>query len=161
MPVAERKQAWVCRSSAGDTLTQKSSHPSRRSVFRGNLARSPHIRRGVKASCASRRCSLSQRALDGRGFLRATDGSLESKLPLAGLRSIPFQSISVFLMIQEGLLFLNDGKITGPAVSGTFSGEVRLADKLSRSVLNIKAILTPGPLLKRKRFGKTICRIAC
>jgi hypothetical protein len=28
--------------------------------------------------------------LNGSGFLRATDGTVESKLPLAGLRNIPF-----------------------------------------------------------------------
>jgi len=94
--------------------------------------------------------------LNGRGFLRATDGSVESKLPLAGLRTIPFQSISAFLIIQKGVLFLNDGKIAGPAVSGTFSGEVKLDDKLSRSLLNITANLTPGPSFNENDFARQI-----
>jgi type II secretion system protein N len=85
--------------------------------------------------------------LNGRGFLRATDGSVESKLPLAGLRTIPFQSITAFLIIQKGVLFLNEGKIAGPAVSGTFSGEVKLDDRMSRSLLNLTAHLTPGPMV--------------
>ena len=92
--------------------------------------------------------------LNGRGFLRLTDGSLESKLPLAGLRTIPFQSISAFLIIQKGLLFLNDGKIAGPAVSGTFSGEVKLDDRVSRSLLKLTANLTPGPVLNENDFAR-------
>ena len=92
--------------------------------------------------------------LNGRGYLRLTDGSLESKLPLAGLRTIPFQSISAFLIIQKGLLFLNDGKIAGPAVSGTFSGEVKLDDRVSRSLLKITANLTPGPVLNENDFAR-------
>jgi type II secretion system protein N len=92
--------------------------------------------------------------LDGRGFLRAIDGSLESKLPIAGLRTIPFQSISAFLIIQKGLLFLNDGKIAGPAVSGTFSGEVKLDDRVSRSLLKITVNLTPGPVLNENDFAR-------
>jgi type II secretion system protein N len=92
--------------------------------------------------------------LNGRGYLRLTDGSLESKLPLAGLRTIPFQSISAFLIIQKGLLFLNDGKIAGPAVSGTFSGEVKLDDRVSRSLLKLTAHLTPGPSLNENDFAR-------
>jgi len=92
--------------------------------------------------------------LNGRGYLRLTDGSLESKLPLAGLRTIPFQSISAFLIIQKGLLFLNDGKIAGPAVSGTFSGEVKLDDRVSRSLLKLTAHLTPGPSLNENDFSR-------
>jgi type II secretion system protein N len=92
--------------------------------------------------------------LNGRGFLRATDGSLESKLPLAGLRTIPFQSLSAFLIIQKCLLFLNDGKIAGPSVSGTFSGEVKLDDEVSGSLLKLTAHLTPGPMLNGNDFAR-------
>ncbi len=92
--------------------------------------------------------------LNGRGFLMATDGSLESKLPLAGLRTIPFQSISAFLIIQKGLLFLNDGKIAGPAISGTFSGEVKLDNRVSRSLLKLTAHLTPGPMLNENDLAR-------
>jgi type II secretion system protein N len=92
--------------------------------------------------------------LNGRGFLRATDGALESKLPLAGLRTFPFQSISAFLIIQKGLLFLNDGKIAGPAVSGTFSGEVKFNDRLSESLLKLTAQLSPGPLLNENQLAR-------
>jgi type II secretion system protein N len=92
--------------------------------------------------------------LTGRGILRATDGALESKLPIAGLRTIPFQSISVFFEIQKGVLFLNDGKIAGPAISGTFSGEMKLDDRVSRSLLNVMANLTPGPSLNGNDFAR-------
>jgi type II secretion system protein N len=92
--------------------------------------------------------------LSGRGFLRATDGSLESKLPLAGLRTIPFQSISALLNIQKGLLFLNDGKIDGPSVSGTFSGEMKLGDRVSESLLILTAHLAPGPILNENDFAR-------
>jgi type II secretion system protein N len=95
--------------------------------------------------------------LNGRGFLRATDGALESKLPLAGLRSFPFQSISAFSIIQKGLLFLNDGKIAGPAVSGTFSGEMALNnDRLSESLLKLTAQFTPGPLLNENDLARQL-----
>jgi type II secretion system protein N len=95
-------------------------------------------------------------SLNGRGFLRATDGSIESKLPLAGLRTIPFQSITAFLIIQKGLLFLNDGRIAGPAVSGSFSGEIKLNDRVSTSRLNIKADLAPGPMLNENDLARQL-----
>jgi type II secretion system protein N len=90
--------------------------------------------------------------LDGRGFLRATDGGVESKLPNAELRMIPFQSISATFIVQKGILSLKDGKITGPAVSGTFSGEVKIEDVVDRSLLRLTASLTPGPGLKENNL---------
>jgi len=93
-------------------------------------------------------------SLNGRGLLRAADGTIESKLPLAGLRAIPFQSISAFLIIQKGLLFLNDGRIAGPAVSGSFSGEIKLNDRVSTSLLNIKADLAPGPMVREHDLAR-------
>jgi type II secretion system protein N len=92
--------------------------------------------------------------LNGRGFLQVTDASLESKLPLAGLSTFPFQSISTFLIIEKGLLFLKDGKIAGPAVSGAFSGVLKLNDRLSESLLELTARLTPGPLLNENELSR-------
>ena len=94
--------------------------------------------------------------LNGRGFLRVMDGAVESKLPLAGLRTIPFQSVGASLTIQEGVLFLSDGQIAGPAVSGTFSGEIQLDDRMSRSLLNITAYLTPGPMLNENDLARQL-----
>jgi len=94
--------------------------------------------------------------LNGRGFLRAFDGSLESKLPVAGLSTIAFQSISALLVIQKGVLYLSDGEIAGPAVSGTFSGEVKLDERMSRSLLNITAYFTPGPLLNENELERKL-----
>jgi type II secretion system protein N len=92
--------------------------------------------------------------LNGRGFLRATDGAVESKLPLAGLQAIPFQSVSAFFVIQNGLLTLNEGKMDGPAVSGSFSGEVKLDDRVSKSLLNITAHLIPGTMVKENYLAR-------
>jgi type II secretion system protein N len=92
--------------------------------------------------------------LNGRGFLRVTDGSVESKLPLAGLRTIPFQSVSASLIVQRGLLYVNDGKIEGPGVSGTFSGEVKLNNRLSESLLKLTAHLVPGPMMNENEFAR-------
>jgi type II secretion system protein N len=94
--------------------------------------------------------------LNGRGLLQVTDGSVESKLPLAGLPTIPFRSITSSLVIQRGTLFLKDGEIAGPEVSGTFSGEVKLNDRMSRSLLNITAHLTPGPVLNENDLAKQL-----
>ena len=90
--------------------------------------------------------------LNGRGLLRVTDGSVESKVPLAGLRTIPFQSISALLIIQKGVLYVNDGEIEGPAVSGTFSGEVKLNDRMSESPVKLTAQLTPESMLNENEF---------
>ena len=90
--------------------------------------------------------------LNGRGSMRATDGWVESKLPLAGLRTIPFQSISALLIIQKGVLYVNDGEIEGPAVSGTFSGEVKLNDRMSESPVKLTAQLTPESMLNENEF---------
>ena len=94
--------------------------------------------------------------LNGRGFMRITEGSVESKLPLAGLRTIPFRSVSAFADIQKGVMFLNDGKIEGPAVSGTFSGQVTLDEKMSRSLLNLTANLTPGPMVNDNELARQL-----
>ncbi len=94
--------------------------------------------------------------MNGRGFLRAMDGTVESKLPLAGLRTIPFRSVSAFVIIQKGVLFLNDGEISGPAVSGTFSGEVKIDDRMSRSLLNIAANLFPGPMVHENELARQL-----
>jgi type II secretion system protein N len=94
--------------------------------------------------------------LNGRGFLRVTDGSVESKLPLAGLHTIPFQSVSASLILQKGLLYVNDGKIEGPGVSGTFSGEVKLNDRLSESPLKLTARLTAGPMMNENEFARQV-----
>jgi len=93
-------------------------------------------------------------SLNGRGILQATDGSVETKLPLAGLRIIPFQSVSASVVIQKGVLFFNDGNIQGPAISGSFSGEVKLDKPVSRSLLNITAHLTPMPMLNENDFAR-------
>jgi type II secretion system protein N len=94
--------------------------------------------------------------LNGRGFMRVTEGSVESKLPLAGLRTIPFRSVSAFADIQKGVVFLNDGKIEGPAVSGTFSGQVTLDEKMSRSLLNLTANLIPGPMVNDNELARQL-----
>jgi hypothetical protein len=60
------------------------------------------------------------------------------------------------LIIQKGVLFLNDGNIEGPAVFGTFSGEVKLDEKMSRSLLNITAYLTPGPKVKENELARQL-----
>jgi len=94
--------------------------------------------------------------LNGSGFLRATDGTVESKLPLAGLRNIPFQSFSATLVIQKGVVYLSDGEFAGPAVSGSFSGEVKLDDSMSRSLLNITAQVRPGPMLNENEMARQL-----
>jgi hypothetical protein len=54
------------------------------------------------------------------------------------------------------VLFLNDGELSGPAVSGTFSGEVKLDDRMSRSLLNITAHLTPGPMVNENELARQL-----
>jgi len=93
-------------------------------------------------------------SLNGRGFLRATDGSMETKLPLAGIQTIPFQSVSAFVDLRKGALYLNDGRIEGPAVSGSFSGEVTLDNPVSESLMNITARLTPMSMLNENDFAR-------
>jgi len=92
--------------------------------------------------------------MNGRGFVRATEGSVETKLPLAGLSLIPFSSLSATLVIQKGVLFLSDGIIEGPALSGSFSGEVKLGKPLGKSLVKITAHLTPMPMLNENDFAR-------
>lgn len=92
--------------------------------------------------------------MNGRGFLRATEGSVETKLPLAGLSLIPFKSVSATLVIQKGVLFLSDGHIEGPALSGSFSGEVKLDKPLGKSLVKITANVTPMPMLDENDFAR-------
>jgi type II secretion system protein N len=92
--------------------------------------------------------------LSGLGMLKVTDGSVDSNGPVVGLRNIPLQSITSLLVIQKGLLLLKDGEIAGPVVSGTFSGEVKLDDRVSRSLLNITATLTPGPIVNENALAR-------
>jgi len=97
----------------------------------------------VRRAAASRRRAPPLR-LKRPGLLRVTDGSVESKVALAGFA--PFFPVHQLLFgHQRGTLFLTGTcEIAGPAVFRHLLGEVKLNDRMSRSLLNITAHLTPG-----------------
>ncbi len=88
----------------------------------------------------------------GKGALRIENGSVEARLGLPGLDRIPFESLEMSFLLENGVLSLPQADMTGPAFSGVFQGDIELRKKLSRSRLRLEGTLTPGPLVLENAF---------
>lgn len=82
----------------------------------------------------------------GEGWLLLKNGSVDTRLEVAGLKAVPFESVQVPFTIKNGRLLLEKGEMQGPMLSGTLSGQVTLNKKIGDSVLDLTARLKPGPL---------------
>jgi type II secretion system protein N len=86
--------------------------------------------------------------LTGEGRVLWEQGAIGTKLSVPGLEAVPFDAVTVAFTALDGKVTLKEGTMQGPMFSGSLTGEIKLAKKISRSQLTIEARLTPGPLLR-------------
>jgi type II secretion system protein N len=93
------------------------------------------------------------RKVSGKGAIFVEDGSVETKLDLLGLKTIPFAKLTLPLTIRNGVANLKGGQIIGPLLTGDLEGWIRLQPDFRASPLQITATLRPGPSFTDKQIG--------
>ncbi len=103
---------------------------------------------------------LDPSGLHGEGRFLIQKGSVDTRMDLAGLESVPFDSIRLPFSIKQGQVSLNTVEMNGPMFSGTVAGHIRLEKKIGTSQLELTASLKPGPLLEKNPLaGPFLARI--
>jgi type II secretion system protein N len=85
--------------------------------------------------------------IDGEGYLSVDDGSIETRIGLPGMESVPFDSIKLAFSLENGRVALRDSEMNGPMLSGKMSGAIDLKKKIFLSRLKLEAKMNPGPAL--------------
>jgi len=88
----------------------------------------------------------------GEGRIHIADGAVEARLGLPGLDEIPFASLDILFVLDQGVLDLTQAEMKGPAFSGRFKGEIRLRKNLARSPISLSGELEPGTLVLENAF---------
>jgi type II secretion system protein N len=86
--------------------------------------------------------------MNGAGRFLVEKGSIDTRLDVAGLKTVPFENIKSSFTIKDGVITLNNTEMDGPMFSGNLSGEIRLQKDLAASLLNVTARMIPGALLE-------------
>jgi type II secretion system protein N len=89
----------------------------------------------------------------GEGLLLLRNGSVDTRMDMADLKAVPFESVRIPVKVSDGRLLLEKGEMDGPMLSGTLSGQVNLNKRVSDSVLDLTARMKPGPLLEKNPFA--------
>ena len=92
--------------------------------------------------------------INGNGHFFVENGSIDTRIDLPGLNSVPFKSIELDFSIEGGIMTLKKGEMNGPLFSGNYSGEIKLKKKISRSRIKINGTMKPGPMLENNQFAK-------
>jgi type II secretion system protein N len=92
--------------------------------------------------------------ITGTGRFLVEKGSIGTKIDLPGMDTVPFERMRLGFSIKDGILTLNESDMNGPMFSGNLSGTISCRKKLSGSLLNMTARMTPGPLLKNNQMAK-------
>jgi|GEM_PF-3815825 len=93
------------------------------------------------------------RKLNGQATILVADGTIDTKMDAFGLRTIPFQKLSLPLTVRNGTANLKGGRLVGPLLTGDLEGQIRLLQNLQLSTLQITAIVKPGPSLTGDKGG--------
>ena len=88
------------------------------------------------------------RKLNGQGSILIEDGSVDTRVDAFGLRTIPFERLSLPLTVRNGVAGIKDGRLVGPVFTGSLEGQIRLLQNLQASPIQITASMRPGPSLK-------------
>ena len=88
------------------------------------------------------------RKLNGQGSILIEDGSVDTRVDAFGLRTIPFETLSLPLTVRNGVAGIKDGRLVGPVFTGSLEGQIRLLQNLQASPIQITASMRPGPSLK-------------
>lgn len=89
----------------------------------------------------------------GEGRLLLKNGSVDTRMDLADLKAVTFDSVRIPFKAKDGRLLLEKGEMEGPMLSGTLSGQITLSKRISDCVLDLTARLRPGPLLEKNPFA--------
>ena len=87
------------------------------------------------------------KTLNGQASILVEDGSVDTRLDAFGLRTIPFEKLSLPLTVRNGVVGIKDGQLTGPVLTGVLEGQIRLLQNLQISPIQITASMRPGPSL--------------
>jgi type II secretion system protein N len=82
--------------------------------------------------------------LSGQGLLVLRNGSVETKLDLAGLKAVPFDRLQLPLTLREGLVSIEKAEMEGPWFSGTVSGQIQVKRPFGGSTLALNGRLKTG-----------------
>jgi len=85
--------------------------------------------------------------LNGRAGILFEDGSVDTRVEAFGIRTLPFERISLPLTVRNGVAILEGGQLAGPVLAGEFEGQIRLLPNLQVSPLQLTATVRPGPSL--------------
>lgn len=98
--------------------------------------------------------------LTGQGVFVVRQGSVETKLDLAGLKAVPFERLHLPFTLREGLVSIEKAEIEGPWFSGTVSGGIRVKKPIGTSTLDLNGRLKTGPGLESNpAVGPLLSRI--
>jgi type II secretion system protein N len=93
------------------------------------------------------------RKVSGKGAIFVEDGSVETRLDLLGLKTIPFAKLTLPLTIRNGVATLKGGQIMGPLLTGDLEGQIRLQQDFRASPLQMTATIRPGPSFGDEQTG--------
>ncbi len=89
---------------------------------------------------------------EGKGRLHMDEGAIEARLGLPGLDEIPFSSVDMAFVLRERNMVVSQAEMKGPAFQGSFTGEIRLAQDLRKSPMDLQGELVPGPMILENAF---------
>jgi type II secretion system protein N len=91
--------------------------------------------------------------ISGRAGILFEDGAVDTRVETFGLRTIPFERLSLPLTVQNGVATLKGGQLVGPVLEGELEGQIRLLPNLQVSPIQITATMRPGPSLTGGKEG--------
>ncbi len=80
---------------------------------------------------------------EGTGDILISEGKIELKNPLLGLKSIPFGELKARFALKKGSLNLASVSLDGKGFQGSLTGTIRLNRILERSQLNLRGTIEP------------------
>lgn len=96
----------------------------------------------------------------GEGRLLLKNGSVDTRMDLAGLKAVPFDSVRIPFTVKDGQLLLEKGEMLGAMLSGNLTGRIALNSKINDSALDLTARMKPGPLLEKNPLaGALLSRV--
>ena len=85
--------------------------------------------------------------ITGQTTILIEDGAVDTRLEALGLKTIPFERLSLPLTVRNGVAGIKDGQLAGPVLTGVLEGQIRLLQNLQVSPIQITASMRPGPSL--------------
>lgn len=94
--------------------------------------------------------------MNGEGRFRAENGSIDTRIDLPGMKTVPFNAVDVAFTIKDRVMNFSHGNLEGPMFSGDVSGQIQLQKRLSESRLMLTFKIKPGPLIEKNPMAGQI-----